>query len=129
MGEKKEKVGVEGGGGREGRVPSAAASTSSSSSSPAHEDHEEDDGRNWFARALSGHGSSLALAFVANKALFPVRAPITLGLTPAVARALRANAAASAAAVRNAAASEASSNSSSSFRSNGGSGSAVSDTK
>lgn len=47
----------------------------------------------WLARALSGAGSSLALAFVANKALFPLRAPVTLALTPAVARALRARAA------------------------------------
>ena len=76
----------------------AGAASSSSSSAGSGEQEVEDDGRNWFARALSGHGSSLALAFVANKALFPVRAPITLGLTPAVARALRVNAARSAAA-------------------------------
>ena len=40
----------------------------------------------WLARTLAGGGSSLALAFVANKALFPLRAPITVALTPAVAR-------------------------------------------
>jgi hypothetical protein len=47
----------------------------------------------WLARTLAGGGSSLALAFVANKALFPLRAPVTLALTPAVARALRVRAA------------------------------------
>ncbi len=46
-----------------------------------------------WARTLAGGGSSLALAFVANKALFPLRAPVTLALTPAVARALRVRAA------------------------------------
>ena len=34
----------------------------------------------WLARTLAGGGSSLALAFVANKALFPLRAPVTLAL-------------------------------------------------
>lgn len=97
MGEKKEKV-------REAatELPRGAAAggagAATASTSGQHDDDDEDDGRNWFARALSGRGSSLALAFVANKALFPVRAPITLGLTPAVARALRVNAARSAAA-------------------------------
>ena len=100
MGEKKER---EGGADAGAELPRgagatvAAASTSGQRQQLGHEDDEDDDGRNWFARALSGRGSSLALAFVANKALFPVRAPITLGLTPAVARALRVNAARSAA--------------------------------
>lgn len=137
MGEKKVKERAEGGSAA-GGVGSTSTSSSSppSSSSGIHEEEEEDE-RSWFARALSGRGSSLALAFVANKALFPVRAPITLGLTPAVARALRANAAnaassASASAGRGASASESSSSRSSSMRSNGGSSSgssAVSDTK
>jgi hypothetical protein len=40
----------------------------------------------WWDRVLTGSSSSLALAFLCNKALFPVRTPITLALTPAVAR-------------------------------------------
>lgn len=43
----------------------------------------------WLERAASGGGSSLALAFICNKALFPVRTPITLALTPPVARCAR----------------------------------------
>ena len=31
---------------------------------------------------LTGGGSTLALAFLCNKALFPIRTPITLALTP-----------------------------------------------
>lgn len=125
MGEKKQKeVEVEGTAAAAtttdpGRAAAGAAASSSGSSSSHHHDADDEDehGRNWFTRALSGHGSSLALAFVANKALFPVRAPITLGLTPAVARALRVNAARSAAA-----ASSSSISSSSSKVSNGGGG-------
>lgn len=45
-----------------------------------------------WTRWLTGGGSALALSFVANKALFPVRAPITITLTPAVARFLRSRA-------------------------------------
>ena len=44
--------------------------------------------RGWLGRVLTGGGSSVALAFVCNKALFPLRAPITVGLTPMVARVL-----------------------------------------
>lgn len=40
----------------------------------------------WWDKVLTGSSSSLALAFLCNKALFPVRTPITLALTPAVAR-------------------------------------------
>ena len=40
----------------------------------------------WMGRLLSGSSSTLALAFLCNKALFPIRTPITLALTPAVAR-------------------------------------------
>lgn len=49
--------------------------------------------RGWFSNLLSGPSSSIALAFLCNKALLPVRAPITLGLTPMVARALQQRAA------------------------------------
>jgi hypothetical protein len=42
--------------------------------------------RTWMDKALTGSGSAVALAFLCNKALFPVRTPITLALTPAVAR-------------------------------------------
>lgn len=51
--------------------------------------------KGWLDRVLSGGSSTLALAFICNKALFPVRTPITLGLTPLVARVLRHRAAAS----------------------------------
>jgi Protein of unknown function (DUF1279) len=40
----------------------------------------------WVHRLLAGSSSSLALAFIANKALIPVRAPITVALTPPVAK-------------------------------------------
>lgn len=42
--------------------------------------------KGWVHKALAGSSSSLALAFIANKALIPVRVPITLGLTPPVAK-------------------------------------------
>ena len=42
--------------------------------------------RGWFTNLLTGPSSSLALAFLCNKALMPLRAPLTLGLTPMVAR-------------------------------------------
>lgn len=42
--------------------------------------------QSWMRKVLSGSSSTLALAFIANKALFPVRTPITLALTPFVAR-------------------------------------------
>jgi hypothetical protein len=40
-------------------------------------------------KVLTGGSSTLALAFICNKALFPVRAPITVGLTPVIAKWLR----------------------------------------
>jgi hypothetical protein len=42
----------------------------------------------WLDKALSGGGSTLAMAVLLNKAMFPIRTPITLGLTPYVARLL-----------------------------------------
>jgi hypothetical protein len=45
---------------------------------------EHQDG--WMEKFLTGSSSTLALAFLCNKALFPVRTPITLALTPGVAR-------------------------------------------
>lgn len=42
--------------------------------------------RSWVDKALTGGSSTIALAFLCNKALFPVRTPITLALTPTVAR-------------------------------------------
>mmetsp|Transcript_16319 Transcript_16319/g.48931 ORF Transcript_16319/g.48931 Transcript_16319/m.48931 type:complete len:120 (+) Transcript_16319:361-720(+) len=47
----------------------------------------------WFQKTLAGGGSAALLAFLCNKALMPVRAPITIGLTPMVARAFRQHAA------------------------------------
>lgn len=46
----------------------------------------EDAGESWLDKIMSGGSSTLALAFICNKALFPVRTPITLALTPVVAR-------------------------------------------
>lgn len=51
--------------------------------------NEAPEERGWLDRTLSGGGSSVALAFLCNKALFPVRTPITVGLTPVVARYLQ----------------------------------------
>eukprot|EP00884_Botryococcus_braunii_P021624 jgi/Botrbrau1/8145/Bobra.0308s0035.2 len=45
--------------------------------------------QSWLEKFVGGGGSSLALAFICNKALFPVRAPVTIGLTPLAARLLR----------------------------------------
>jgi Protein of unknown function (DUF1279) len=40
----------------------------------------------WFQKTVAGGGSAALLAFLCNKALLPVRVPITVGLTPVVAR-------------------------------------------
>lgn len=48
----------------------------------AHDQAEQ----SWMEKVLTGGSSTFALAFICNKALFPVRTPITLGLTPVVAR-------------------------------------------
>lgn len=55
---------------------------------PAAKAPEDADPANqsWLERAVAGPGSTLALAFICNKALMPVRLPITVALTPAVAR-------------------------------------------
>ncbi|XP_057510178.1 uncharacterized protein C106.07c-like [Actinidia eriantha] len=42
--------------------------------------------RNRTAELAASSGGALALAFLCNKALFPVRVPITIGLTPPIAR-------------------------------------------
>ena len=42
--------------------------------------------RSWIAKAVTSGGSSFAIAFLCTKALLPVRVPLTLGLTPVVAR-------------------------------------------
>ena len=57
-------------------------------SAKSYDDAAETDAadRTWVDKVLSGGSSTLALAFLCNKALFPVRTPITLALTPAVAR-------------------------------------------
>lgn len=47
----------------------------------------------WLQKTLAGGGSAVVLAFICNKALMPIRAPITIGITPMVARALRQHAA------------------------------------
>lgn len=60
--------------------------------SPKEEDVPPEE-QGWVRRMLEGSSSSLALAFIANKALIPVRAPITVALTPPVARRVSAAAA------------------------------------
>lgn len=47
---------------------------------------EPEQEKGWVHKTLAGSSSSLALAFIANKALIPIRVPITLGLTPPVAK-------------------------------------------
>lgn len=42
--------------------------------------------RSWLAKALTSSGSSFAVAFLCTKALLPVRVPLTIGITPMVAR-------------------------------------------
>ncbi|CAL8469260.1 g8801 [Coccomyxa elongata] len=42
--------------------------------------------RSWLAKVLTSSGSSFAIAFVCTKALLPVRLPLTVAVTPAVAR-------------------------------------------
>lgn len=42
--------------------------------------------RPWLAKVLTSSGSSFAIAFVCTKALLPVRLPLTVAVTPAVAR-------------------------------------------
>ena len=59
---------------------------------PSEEENQQQEGDgngSWMGRMLSGGGSTLALAVLCNKALFPIRTPITLALTPPVARFLR----------------------------------------
>jgi hypothetical protein len=49
---------------------------------------EEGEEPGWLSKSLSGGGSTIAMAILLNKAMFPIRTPITLGLTPYVARVL-----------------------------------------
>ena len=42
--------------------------------------------RGWFTGSLTSSGSSLALAFLCTKALLPIRVPLTLAITPPIAR-------------------------------------------
>ncbi|CAL1372844.1 unnamed protein product [Linum trigynum] len=49
---------------------------------------EETKGRSRVAELAASSGGALALALLFNKALFPIRVPITLALTPPIARAL-----------------------------------------
>lgn len=52
-----------------------------------HAEREADaEPEGWLQKTLAGGGSAVVLAFLCNKALLPVRAPITIGLTPVVAR-------------------------------------------
>ncbi|CAN0845840.1 hypothetical protein LINGRAHAP2_LOCUS4221 [Linum grandiflorum] len=45
-------------------------------------------GRNRVAELAASSGGAFAVALLFNKALFPIRVPITIALTPAVAKAL-----------------------------------------
>ncbi len=51
-----------------------------------NENPADPENQGWLEKFVTGGGSSLTLAFLCNKALFPVRAPVTIGLTPMVAR-------------------------------------------
>lgn len=42
--------------------------------------------KNWTAELATSTGGALALAVLCNKALFPIRVPITIALTPPIAR-------------------------------------------
>ncbi|CAI0408002.1 unnamed protein product [Linum tenue] len=53
-----------------------------------HRPTEETKGRSRVAELAASSGGALALALLFNKALFPIRVPITLALTPPIARAL-----------------------------------------
>ncbi|CAM0952747.1 unnamed protein product [Alopecurus aequalis] len=44
--------------------------------------------RNWTGELVASSGGTLALAILCNKALIPVRIPITIALTPPIARLL-----------------------------------------
>ena len=46
--------------------------------------------RSWLAKAVTSSGSSFAVAFLCTKALLPVRVPLTIGITPVIARYARA---------------------------------------
>ncbi|KAK9167299.1 hypothetical protein Scep_002490 [Stephania cephalantha] len=80
-----ERVGV-------GGVPHENKGTSSSSSSSEETYHSEEDEnkqerrRNRTAELAASSGGALALAVLCNKALFPIRVPITIALTPPIAR-------------------------------------------
>ncbi|XP_022726977.1 uncharacterized protein LOC111282938 [Durio zibethinus] len=46
----------------------------------------EEKEKNWIAELATSTGGALTLAVLCNKALFPVRVPITIALTPSIAR-------------------------------------------
>ena len=52
-------------------------------------DDNNPDKRGFIAKALTSSGSSFALAFLCTKALLPIRVPLTVTITPAVARCVR----------------------------------------
>mgnify|MGYP004716299683 FL=1 len=95
-----EKVGVqapskEGGGEAAAAKPGGAQDlntnpeTSTTTSTDGFVVEEEFKKRNRTAELAASSGGALALALLLNKALFPIRVPITLALTPPVARFLR----------------------------------------
>ncbi|XP_062194771.1 uncharacterized protein LOC133897951 [Phragmites australis] len=53
-----------------------------------HEAAEQERPHNRTAELVASSGGALALALICNKALLPVRIPITIALTPPIARAL-----------------------------------------
>ncbi|KAK9162466.1 hypothetical protein Syun_003368 [Stephania yunnanensis] len=77
-----------------GGVPHENKGTSSSSSSSSSDEtyHSEEDEnkqekrRNRTAELAASSGGALALAVLCNKALFPIRVPITIAITPPIAR-------------------------------------------
>ena len=49
-------------------------------------DEEQAGEQSWLRKTLHDGSSALLIAFICNKATMPIRAPITVGLTPVVAR-------------------------------------------
>lgn len=70
-------------------APGAPAAEPAEPAAVAPAEDEDGEELGLLQRTLMGSGSAMALAFIANKALFPVRTPITLMLTPPVARFLK----------------------------------------
>ncbi|KAJ8498011.1 hypothetical protein OPV22_008563 [Ensete ventricosum] len=91
-----ERVGLSSGVSEKDRAADASSSSSSFPSgdsvildgvdSSAPREEQQQRRRNRTAELAASSGGALALAILCNKALFPVRVPITIALTPPIAR-------------------------------------------